>query len=214
MTEVEFEFSPALELEEPLYLDSAVSRPPNRFRPERAADASSAPDRPLYLDTGAREPRRGRRGLALAVGCAATFLLAAVGGALLLEPPSFLRERRASMTARSEPADEKSAARAAPAEVGAAPQAEAAQPQGAPPSPSNAASAPSPATPQAAPDVAQASAAPAEAPPKAPPAAPTSKPGRPRAAAAKKQARHAGPAGVHRSRKASLDLDALAKSLN
>jgi hypothetical protein len=106
MTEVDF--SPAREWEEPLYLDSVTPRPPNRFRSERTAGASGDVDRPLHLDAVAREPGSEWRGLPLVSACAATFLLSAAGGALLLGSPvlgspAALRDRLASVTALSAP---------------------------------------------------------------------------------------------------------------
>jgi hypothetical protein len=104
------------------------------------------------------------------------------------------------MTAPSESADGKRPAQVAPADGPAALQAEAAQSQSAIySSPLNAGSASSPTPPSAVLD--------------APPAA-TDAPRRSRATVAEKQIHHAGWARRHRAPKASLDLDALAKSLD
>jgi hypothetical protein len=97
MTEVDF--SPAREWEAPLYLDSVAPRPRNRFRSERTSGAPDDADRPLHLDAVARDPRREWGGLPVVLACAATFLLSAAGGALLLGPPGALRDRLASVTA-------------------------------------------------------------------------------------------------------------------
>jgi hypothetical protein len=194
----EFGFSLERDVEEPLYLDSADSRPANSRPPNSrlAADLSEprvGADRPLHLDL-AREPRRKRRrGGLLLLACALTFILGVGAGALILEPPATLRDIFApATTGHAEIARQAAPVVTEPApERGSIP---ASQTQAAP-------------APAAIPD-----APPTSGPLAEPPAKPRATPRR--AAAPKTHAADARSAHAPRKSQAPLDLDALEKSLH
>ena len=97
MPEVEFRFSRKPESEEPLYLDFTAER--TRRRPTERAEDASDPNRPLRLDPAAREPKRRRPALGLALAGAAALLLAVAAAALVL--PSSGRQRLGAIGGRT-----------------------------------------------------------------------------------------------------------------
>lgn len=207
MTEVEFTVRPARDAEEPLYLDSARPRTASSPSARRVPDPTLAADRPLRLDI-AREPRPRRRGVPLLLACALTFLLGVGAGVLYLEPPAVLRDALSRVLPSEGTGGAKTAIAAAP-EVTLPPRDQAATPVSAPAAPP----APqSPAAPSAVSDL-PSKAAPVAEPPAKPRAAAGKHPPR-RAAPPKKRPAEAKPAHAHKSAKAPLDLDALAKSLH